>query len=124
MIILGDENIKSDRLCNIAKIDDIEKTLPNSTLVYRFDLEILKYCQINNLQSAVIVNTILELIYASKFDAKYIIVQNNDILLSSQKIAENYMFDSKILAVIQHNSQIEKIALDEIDGVIYEDYIK
>ena len=62
MIILGDENIKSDRLCNIAKIDDIEKTLPNSTLVYRFDLEILKYCQINNLQSAVIVNTILELI--------------------------------------------------------------
>ena len=40
-----------------------------------------------------------------------------------QKIAENYMFDSKILAIIKSNDELEEIALDEIDGVIYKELI-
>ena len=33
------------------------------------------------------------------------------------------MFDSKILAVIEESEEIEKIALDGIDGVIYKELL-
>ena len=40
-----------------------------------------------------------------------------------QKIADNYMYDSKILAIIKSNDELENIAKNEIDGVIYKNLI-
>jgi hypothetical protein len=34
-----------------------------------------------------------------------------------QKIADNYLYDTKVLAKINTIEEIEKAALDEIDGV-------
>jgi len=41
-----------------------------------------------------------------------------------QKIAENYMFDSKIIQPIKTDDEVEEVALKGIDGVIYEIVIK
>ena len=61
--------------------------------------------------------------YSSIFEAKYIIVPNN-LLIQAQIIANNYMFDSKILAIIQNDDELEKAILNEIDGVIYKHIIQ
>jgi hypothetical protein len=119
MILIGDENIKYETIEKIAHRDDISKTSPSSTVLFNFSLEILKYTQANDINSAVVVNSIKEVIYAHNLGAKYIIISREDILLQSQKIADNYMFDSKILAVIENSEEIEKNALHEIDGIIY-----
>ena len=122
MIIIGDSNIEYENIEKIAQIEDIKKSSPAATVLFDFDIEILKYTNANNINSAVIAYSIKEVIYANSLGAKYIIPRVN-ILLQVQKIADNYMFDSKILAVIEDSDEIEKIALDEIDGVIYKELL-
>ncbi len=72
----------------------------------------------NNLSNAVVVSSIKEAIYCNALNSKYIICDKK-LAKAIQKIADNYMFDSKVLAIIEDSEEIEKIALNEIDGVIY-----
>ncbi len=122
MILIGDPNIEYENIEKIASIEDIKQSTPNGTVLFDFDFEILKYTKLNDINSAVTVHSIKEAIYASKLSAKYIIPRIN-ILVQVQKIADNYMFDSKILAVIENSDEIEKIAFDEIDGAIYKELL-
>ena len=122
MILIGDKNISYENIEKINSIKDISSTAPNSTALFEFNLEILKHTQTNDINSAVIVNNIKEVIYASSLNARYIIVENT-LSKIAQKIADNYMFDSKILVIIKDEDEIEKSAIDEIDGIIYLDRI-
>ena len=118
MILIGDQNIDCEKIVKIGSITDIASTPSHSTVAFYFDFELLKHTQKNSIYSAVIVQTIQEIVYASQLEVRYIIC-SDDIVQQGQKIADNYMYDSKILAIIEDESQIEKIALDEIDGAIY-----
>lgn len=118
MILLGDNLVPYENISKIEKVEDISKTSSNSTVLYSFNEEVLKYCFENEISSAVVVSNIKEAIYCSSLKAKYIIC-NTDLAIKIQKIADNYMFDSRILAVIESSDEIEAIALNEIDGVIY-----
>jgi len=123
MLIIGDENIDCEKIEKIASISNINSTTSNSTVLYNFDFELLKYTQKNNLNSAIIVKDLQELIYASTFTVKYIIVQS-DIAKEAQDIVNNYMLDSKILVIIKSNNEIVQNALLEIDGVIYQSVVQ
>lgn len=118
MIIIGDEYIPFETIENIKTIEDIKSTKPNSTLIFNFNKDIMVYCINNSIEYGVKVNSIVEIIYANSLEAKYIL-PNNSILEISQKLADSYMFDSKILATISKIEEIEEIAIKEIDGVIY-----
>ena len=71
----------------------------------------------------VYVKSIKEAIYASNFNAKYIICEN-ELAKKLQKIADNYMWDSKILTIIKSSDDLEKVAIEEIDGAIYSDLLE
>lgn len=118
MILIGDKLVPFDELSKVQKIEDIKNTKSNTTLSFGYNEELLKYTYENELNIAVKVDSIKEAIYANALNAKYIIAQK---LLAKeiQKVAENYMFDSKILAIIETNDELEEIASFEIDGVIY-----
>ena len=118
MIIIGDKHIPCEDISKIDSIDDIKSTKPNSTVLFDFEKDTMVYCMNNNINYAVIVNSIKEAVFANGLDARYILPSEN-LLETIQKTAENYMFDSKILATIKHEDEIEKIALKQIDGVIY-----
>lgn len=118
MILIGDKNIVCENIEKITSISDISSTASNTTILYEFDFEILKYAQENNLDSAIIVKDLKEVIYAATYIVKYIIVEKN-IAKHAQDIVNNYMLDSKILIIINSDDEIVENALDEIDGVIY-----
>ena len=117
MIILGDSDVSNEIFSIINRIKDIANTPSNSTIIFDYNKKLMIYAKNNNLQYAVKVKNIKELVYANALDAKYILV-SDDILELSQKLADNYMFDSKIIATIKDESFIEDIAIKEIDGVI------
>jgi hypothetical protein len=71
----------------------------------------------------VIVSSIKEAIYANALGAKYIISDINT-AERIQKVAQNYMFDSRILAIIKDSSLLEEAATKEIDGVVYQNLIE
>lgn len=122
MILIGDKLVPFEDISNIDSIENIKDTKANSTIIFRYNEEILSYSFTNTLSSAVIVTSIKEAIYANSLNAKYIICEKN-LATKLQKIAENYMFDSKVLAIISSNDEFEEIALAEIDGIIYKNIL-
>ncbi len=118
MILLGDANIVYETLSSIKSSQDIISTQANSTLIFEYNIDLIKYCHKNALGFAVIVKDIKEVIYTSQFDVKYIFCDKG-IVNSVQKIAENYMFDAKILVIIDNSDEIVWVAQNEIDGAIY-----
>ena len=118
MIIIGDKYIPYENISKIDNIKDIKSTKPNIVVWFYFDKDIMQYCMQNDINYAVVTTSIKESVYSNSLNAKYIISPNN-ILEPIQKIAENYMFDSKILAVIKNENEIEDIAIKQIDGVIF-----
>lgn len=118
MILIGDSLIPHKNVFFIDAIADLDHTLPNSTLIFNYDENLLLFARKNHLECAVVVNNIKEAIYCNALNSKYIICDKKS-AKQIQKIADNYMFDSRVLAIIDSNEEIEKIALLEIDGAIY-----
>ena len=118
MKIIGDNLIPFEAFSKITSIEDIKNTKANSMLFFDFNEDLLKYSNSENLNFLVYVSSIKEAIYASNFNAKYIICKNK-LAKKLQKIADNYMWDSKILTIIKSSDDLEKVAIEEIDGAIY-----
>jgi len=125
MLLFGHRFIQSKRFYHIFDIDMIAKTPPSSQIYLEFsekNLDIIEYMQLNQIAFALFVTNITELIYASALGASYIIIEKEN-AKTAQNIAENYLFDAKILVHIQHENEIEEMALLGIDGVIFPEAI-
>ena len=123
MIIIGDKLVPFEEMTYIKNIENIKDSKANSTVMFNYDEKMLKYAYENELSSAVIVTSITEAIYCNSLNVKYIISEKH-LAIQIQKIADNYMYDSKNLVIINSNEEFEHIAKDEIDGVIYRELIK
>lgn len=125
MLLFGHRFIPSQSFYHISDIDSIIETPPSSTLYLKFseeNLDIITYMQENHLLFALSIKNITELIYASSLGASYIIL-DKELAKTAQKIAETYLFDAKILAVIEEEDEIEELALLGIDGAIFSNAI-
>jgi pyruvate kinase len=121
MLLFGHRFIPSETFYHISDIDDITHTPPSSTLTLAFseqNLDIISHLNLNQLTFALSVNNITDLIYASALNASYIIVPE-DLAKTAQELAQNYLFDAKILVKIESDEDIEEMALLGMDGVIY-----
>ena len=122
MIIIGDKLVPFEEVIYIKNIENIKDTKANSTIIFDYDEKTLEYSYKNNLSSAVVVSSIKEAIYCNSLNVKYIISEKN-LASEIQKIADNYMYDSKNLVIIDSNEEFEQTAIAQIDGVIYRELI-
>ncbi|MDX9900267.1 MAG: hypothetical protein RBT22_02110 [Aliarcobacter sp.] len=122
MIIIGDKLVPFEEVIYIKNIENIKNTKANSTIIFDYDEKTLEYSYKNNLSSAVVVSSIKEAIYCNSLNVKYIISEKN-LACEIQKIADNYMYDSKNLVIINSNEEFEQTAIAQIDGVIYRELI-
>ena len=117
MKIFGHPWIESEACYVIENQEDIEKTPPNATLkIESFDIELIKYCQKNSLSYMVNALDIKGAIFANILGAKYINV-SKVLAQELMPIAQNYLFDAQILAIITEESEIEEMAKNNVDGV-------
>jgi hypothetical protein len=120
MQLFGHRFINNQSFYHVLNIDAIQNTPPSSTLYLQFsedNLDIIEHLRANYLSFALSVTTITELIYASSLQASYIIVPK-ELAKNAQDIANNYLFDAKILVLIDDNDEIEEFALLGIDGAL------
>lgn len=125
MYIFGHRFIDSDSFYHIQSIDAVENTPPSSTLYVEFsedNLDIVKYMQLNKLPFALEAEDITQIVYASSFGASYILVPRS-LAKDAQNLANNYLFDAKILVHIEDEDEIEGLALLGVDGVIFSNAI-
>jgi len=119
MLIFGSKYINSPKFVKVSSVEEISKTTPNDILLIDFKppFELAKYCKKNNLAYAIEAKSTLEAIYASNLNAAFAIA-NIELAQTLQKLADNYLWDMKILAKINSEEEIENVALLGIDGAI------
>lgn len=125
MIIIGHPWIKSKIFCKIFSKEDILKTKPENIVLLEPLLEsqpLATYCQSNQIPYAVTVNTLTEALFANALGAAYVICEEDDALII-QPVAQEYLFDARVLVHIHSEKEIAKIAKNGIDGVIFAEAI-
>ena len=125
MIIIGHPWIKSNRFFKVYSIEGIPKSQPGDIILLEPLVDSHNYaehCQTNAIPFAVVVNTLEDALYANALGAKYIICEEDDALMI-QPIANEYLFDARILVLIHSVKEISKIARGHIDGVIFAEAI-
>jgi len=130
MIIIGHRFIPSflkenGSFYHIPNIDAIKNTPPNSCIYLEYsedNLETIKHLQNNNLCFCLKAEDITQIIYAANLGASFIHV-DKDIAKTAQDLANNYLFDAKILVAIEDDDEIEELALLGVDGVLYSEAV-
>jgi hypothetical protein len=82
------------------------------------NLDIINHAQLNQIQTSLSCKNLTEIIYASTLGASFIII-HKELSDNALKIANDYLFDAKILVLIEDESEIEELALLGVDGVIF-----
>ncbi len=121
MIIIGHPWVKSPKFCKVFTQKDIKKFSSKDIVLLEPLVQsqsLAAYCQENAIAFAVTVNTLQEALFANALGARYMICEEDDALII-QPIAQEYLFDTRVLVLIHDEKEIAKIARSSIDGVIF-----
>lgn len=121
MILIGHRFIQSEPFYHIPDIDSIQNTPPSSIVYFVFNennLDIALHCKLNDIDFALHAITVTEIIYAHAIDAKFIVIPI-ELAKTAQKIANDYLFDAKILVQCDDEEDIEELAIVGVDGIIF-----
>lgn len=125
MIVIGHPWIESPKFYKVFSMDDIKQSEPGSIVVLEplvDSHQLAQYCQKNNIDYAVPVGKLKEAIFANALGASYIICEEDDAMMI-QPIAQEYLFDTRVLVLINEEREITKVARSLIDGVIFAEAI-
>lgn len=119
MLLIGHELIPSKPFYRIDTVEHIAQTPSNSTVLFHFDPALIAYCAAQKVSFALHVKQIKELVLANALGASYFVVDKT-LALHAQKIADDYLFDGKILLLSNDENDIEFAASHTIDGILFE----
>ncbi len=125
MIIMGHPWVKSPGFCKVFSQKEIKNTKANDVVLLEPLVDshaLAKHCHEHDIAFAVTVNSLKEAIFANTLGAKYMICEEDDALII-QPIAQEYLFDTRILVLIHDEKEIAKIARSGVDGVIFPEAI-
>jgi len=125
MILIGHPWINSPEFCRVFSQEDIKASRPDQVVLLEPLVDshkLAQYCQENSVPYAVVVNTLDEALYANALGASYMIC-DEDTALMVQPVAQEYLFDTRVLVLIHSEKEISKIARGGIDGVIFAEAI-
>ena len=122
MLIFGDNRLLCDKKFKI--IDDLDslKLIENGSIPFftniKDQIDFTYFCIDNDISYAVLIKDLNEAIYASIQRASFLMVEK-ELAKQIQELAENYMFDAKVVQIIDKEDEIKKVALAQIDAVVY-----
>lgn len=81
--------------------------------------ELSIHCLQHNIPFSILAQNIQQAIFANHFGAKYLLSLDLPLAKELQQLAENYLFDTKIITLITSEQEIPHIAKLGIDGVFF-----
>ena len=121
MIIIGHPWVNSPKFHKVFSIEEIQKSSPKDIVLIEplsDSQPLAKYCSENNIAFAVTTNTLNEAIFSNALGATYLVCEEDDALII-HPIAQEYLFDTRVLVLIHDDKEIAKVARSGIDGVIF-----
>lgn len=125
MLVFGHTLIPCKSWHRVDSISDISST-PAGSIILLSDLQksssIALHCMTNEIPFAVKLASIKDAIIAANLGAAYVLCDINN-AQNIQKIANEYLWTTRIIVPIDDENEIESIALKGIDGVIFKNSI-
>ncbi len=121
MLIFGHPWVPSPSFRKVFSLEDFSRVLDGEIILIEPLTEAINlahHCQENGLRFAVTVNEVRNALIANALGADYIVCQQEE-AIEIQPLAERYLFDAKVLVLIEGEKEIEKIARFSIDGVLF-----
>ena len=119
MKIFGHPLMESETFYSVENIEEIERTPSNALLhieSFNEHFELIQYCQKNSLPYALKISEIKEAIFANNLGAKYLLC-SKELAKELMPIAQNYLFDTQVIAYILDEKEIEEMAKVGVDGI-------
>ncbi|MBX2078374.1 hypothetical protein I9T54_02330, partial [Campylobacter peloridis] len=119
MLIFGHSLIKMQKFVKLK--DDFDKTSVNC-----FDYNEKEIAKAKKLQIdfAVFAKNENEIILSNALSAKYILIDNEQLAIIASKLAEFYLFDTKILLLVDDLENLIHAYKLKVDGVCLKSYIR
>ncbi|MCX6072989.1 MAG: hypothetical protein NTY39_01540 [Campylobacterales bacterium] len=121
MILFGHPLIPSERFYHVESIDAIIHTPSNAVIALVFEeqnLDIITHLHLNSIRFALYVTTVVEAVLGENLHATYLIV-NAENSSEIQKVAEHYLFDTKVLGYCDDEESLEELIEMRLDGAIF-----
>ena len=121
MLIFGHPWVESRRFVKIFTVEEIERTDPEDILLLEplaVSIELAQHCKRHGLTFAVTVSTVREALLANALGAAYMLSQYEH-AITIQKVGDDYLFDTKVLVLVDDEREIETVARFGIDGVVF-----
>lgn len=122
MLLIGHPLLQNEKFYYITAMEQMAQTKPNATLFFDFDVPLSNYAQAQQVTFALHVKNIKELVLANALGASFFIVDKS-LAINAQKVADDYLFDGKVMLLGMDENDIEFVALNAIDGIIFKDGI-
>lgn len=123
MLLIGHELIPSEPFYKVASREEIAKTPSQAVVLFDFEPSLSAYCMAQNVAFALHIKNIKELVLANALHASYFVV-DKALALHAQKIADDYLFDGKVLLLSSDDTEIEFAASHAIDGILFDTGIR
>ena len=123
MKIIGHKLIKYE---NFNLIQTVENILNFDNLIFEYNEDFIKNAKDNGKTFSIIARNLNEAILANALNAKFIIIEKNNISIAKEvvKLAEFYLFDSKVAVIIENYEKDLLNAINlRVDAVIYKNII-
>lgn len=123
MQIIGHKLIEYE---NFNLIKTVENILNFDNLIFEYNENFIKNAKDNGKTFSVIARNLNEAVLANALNAKFIIIEKNNISIAKEvvKLAEFYLFDSKIAVIIENYEKDLLNAINlRVDAVIYKNII-
>lgn len=127
MIIVGHKWIDSKPFYCVDSIEEIKESPPNANvliLLSEDNLDLCKYCSSNSIVFGLGVRKKKEIVLASAIGASFLVSDSKKLIKKAQKLAENYLFDMKIMFLIENEKSMVWAANRGIDGILFERGVK
>ncbi len=121
MLIFGHPWIDSPQFRKVFSIEELGQLAKEEIALLEpvsESIALAQHCQNHSLPYVLTVGSVREALIANALGATYLVCQQED-AMEIQPIAERYLFDTKVLVLIDDDREIERMARFSIDGVVF-----
>lgn len=119
MLIFGHKLIKHDEFIVVKS----EKAFANGVNCFIYDEKLIEKALKKGVKFAIFAKNADEILLSNALKAEFIIIENENLAKKAAKMAEFYLFDSKILLIVNNFKNFSKAYKIGVDGVILKDIL-
>lgn len=120
MLIFGHKLIETPEFCWLTRAEFKQ----NAVNCFIYDESLIQKAQKAGVKFGILAQNVDEILLANALKAEFILLENENLAKKASKMAEFYLFDSKILLITNSLEKLEKAYKMGVDGVILKELLQ